>query len=75
MSSTVILSLPYRYRLLINMVEILMWFFNRDERMVTLIMVTAREVNDLTEDENQYDAFVDALADGIKLERRLRRYP
>ncbi|MET3995056.1 hypothetical protein ABID65_006722 [Bradyrhizobium sp. S3.9.2] len=75
MSSTTVLLLPYRHRLLINMVEILMLFFNRDERVAMLIEVMTHEASDLTEDDEQYDAFADAVANAVKLERRIRRLP
>lgn len=56
-------------RLLFSMLSICCLFFSRDARMSALATLLAMEVDDVTDDQQQYDIMVDVLTSTMKLAR------
>ncbi|MHC2536943.1 hypothetical protein [Bradyrhizobium diazoefficiens] len=59
-------ALPCRYRLLINMWSMIGWLFGRDERLTALITLLRVEMDEIAEDDEAYDAFVDVITDALR---------
>ncbi|UQD96063.1 hypothetical protein [Bradyrhizobium japonicum] len=60
-------ALPYRYRLLINMWSLIGWLFGRDERLTALLTLLRAEMVEAAEGDEAYDAFVDVVADALRM--------
>ncbi|MEY9184738.1 hypothetical protein ABIG06_006286 [Bradyrhizobium sp. USDA 326] len=69
-TSEAVLRLPVRYRLIINLFWIVGRFFGRDERLTAFVTLLRHEINGVASDDESYDAFVDTIADAVKMERR-----
>jgi hypothetical protein len=59
--------LPYRYRLLTNMLGMIMWWFDRDVRLTALASQLARQVAEVSDSDETYDGLIDAISDRMKL--------
>ncbi|MEY9428173.1 hypothetical protein ABH975_003488 [Bradyrhizobium ottawaense] len=67
MTSESAFHLPFRYRLIINMMAIIGWLFGRDERLTALITLLRAEMDEAAEGDEAYDAFVDVVADALRM--------
>ncbi|WLB24924.1 hypothetical protein QIH85_23885 [Bradyrhizobium japonicum] len=65
-----VFHLPVRYRLIVNMMAIIGWFFGRDERLTAIITLLRAELNEAAEDDESYDAFVDTIGDALRMRGR-----
>lgn len=65
-----IARLPWRYRVLANMLSVCMLLFDRDTRFTALILVLERELDVAAHSDQDYDTLADIVSDTMKLDRR-----
>jgi hypothetical protein len=70
--ATSVFSLPYRYRLIINLFAVIGWFFGRDERLTAMMMLLNQEIEQVADNDENFDSMVDSVADAIKIEHRMK---
>lgn len=62
--------LPYRHRLLISMLATIERFFGHDERLTALSYLLYREIDEVTEDADEFNAQANQLTTAMKQQRR-----
>jgi len=60
-------TLPARYRILITMLDIVLWWFDRDVKLTALATLLAAEVEKVALTDEMYDALIDTLTDQMKM--------
>jgi len=64
--------LPARYRILIQMLDTVLWWFRPDVRLTALATLLAAEVEKVSASDEMYDALIDTVAFQMKVTRDAR---